>query len=308
MQRAPKPATSPRNPEFHEHLQPGFRPDPVAYPMEAKAHTEYGDYLPGAAAFIRSRGTYSASAMSAAFLETLTLRSFHSGAIPNVNGYLLDISKPGTHPNYRWCPAVLIPPSLHSTQPSLHSSDFRWHNVRTPEHTEYLLFPYTTQDALDAAAFALPQPTPVRKKPAVSSKTPAISSKAPSSLQPIPHVFPPHESDDANTLFSKDSDASFLANEIEDIRQHTIKFPPDGKQDINLTHSLDLLVRIFPTTAMDALRAHFPSHAAIQRYIQRKEPALLEANARKARRKAPDRLTVTRHQEALSRPASEEDR
>jgi hypothetical protein len=112
--------------------------------METKAHTEYGDYLPGAAAFIRSRGTYAASAMSAAFLETLTLRSFHSGAIPNVNGYLLDISKPGRPPNYRWCSAVLIPPSLHSTQPSLYSSDFRWHNVRTSEHTEYLLFPYTT--------------------------------------------------------------------------------------------------------------------------------------------------------------------
>jgi hypothetical protein len=44
---------------------------------------------------------------------------------------------------------------------------------------------------------------------------------------------------------------------------------------------------------MDALRANFPSHAAIQRYIARKEPALQKANARKARRKVPDRLTVT---------------
>jgi hypothetical protein len=303
MQRALQPATAPRNPDFHEHLQPGFRPDPVAYPMEAKAHTEYGDYLPGAAAFIRSRGTYSASCMSAAFLETLTLRSFHSGAIPNVNGYLLDISIPGRPPNYPWCPAVLIPPSLHSTQPSLYSSDFRWHNVRTPEHTEYLLFPNTTQDALDAAAFTLPRPTPVRKKPAVSFKTSVTSSKAPSSRQAIPHVFPPHESDNANTLYSEDSDASspttevlsaqFLANEIEDIRHHNIDHPPDGKQDINLTHSLDLLVRDFPTTSMDALRANFPSHAAIQRYIARKEPALQEENIRKARRKLPNRLTVT---------------
>jgi hypothetical protein len=54
MQRAPQPATSPRNPEFNEHLQPGFRPDLKPYPMEAKSHTEYGDYLPGSADFLRA--------------------------------------------------------------------------------------------------------------------------------------------------------------------------------------------------------------------------------------------------------------
>jgi hypothetical protein len=115
-----------------------------------------------------------------------------------------------------------------------------------------------------------------------------------------PHKY---ESDNANTLSSEDSEASsptpevlsaqFLANDIEDIRKHTIAHPPDGTQDIDLTHSLDLLVRDFPTTSMDALRANSPSHAAIQRYIARKEPALQDANARKARRKLPNRLTVT---------------
>jgi hypothetical protein len=286
MQRAPQPAASPRNPEFHEHLQPGFRPDLKPYPMEAKSHTEYGDYLPCSADFLRAPRAHTASAVSAAFQETLSHRSFHSGAIPN--GYLLDTSPPGKPPNYRWCPAVLIPPSLHFP-------DFRWHHVRTPELTEYILFPYATEEALEAASSAPPRPTPLRKKPTVSSKTSITSSKTSSVRQDAPAVHPSmpsqplgYESDNANTLSSEDSDAAsltpeaasaqFLANDIEDIRKHTIAHPLDGTQDIDLTHSLDRLVRDFPTTSMDALRAHFPSHAAIQRYLARKEPALQEEN------------------------------
>jgi hypothetical protein len=254
MQRAPQPATSPRNPEFNEHLQSGFRPDLKPYPTEAKSHTEYGDYLPGSADFLRAPRSHTASAASAAFQVTLSHRSFQSGAIPNVNGYLLDTSPPGKPPNYRWCPAVLIPPSLHS-------SHFRWHNAPTPEHTEYLLLPYTTQEALDAASFALPRPTPVRNKPdsrnlkPASPKTSITFSKTSSSRQIVPSVRPAtppkprgYESDNANTLSSEDSDTSstkidaqFLAAAIEDIREHTIAFPPAGKQDIELRHSLDLL-------------------------------------------------------------------
>jgi hypothetical protein len=229
MQRAPQPTTSQRNPEFNEHLQSGFRPDLKPYPMEAKSHTEHGDYLPGSADFLRALRSHTASAVSASFQETLSHRSFHSGAIPNVNGYLLDTSPPGKPPNYRWFPAVLIPPSLQFP-------DFRWHHVRTPEHTEYLLFPYTTDGALEAASFALPRPTPLRKKPAASSKTSVTSSKAPSSRQAVPAGRQTHESDNANTLSSEDSEASsptpektsaqILANDIEDIRQHTIDHPP----------------------------------------------------------------------------------
>jgi hypothetical protein len=205
MQHVPQPAASSRNPEFHEHLQLGFRPDLKPYPMEAKSHTEYGDYLPGSADFLRAPRAHTASAVSAAFQETLSHRSFHSGAIPNVNGNLLDISPPGKPPNYRWCPVVFIPPSLQFL-------DFRWHHVRTPEHTEYLLFPYTTEEALEAASSALPRPTPMRKKPdyrnpiAASSKTSITSSKTSSSRQIVPAVRPAtppkprgYESDNANT-------------------------------------------------------------------------------------------------------------
>jgi hypothetical protein len=101
----------------------------------------------------------------------------------------------------------------------------------------------------------------VRKKPdsrnlkPASPKTSITFSKTSSSRQIVPSVRPAtppkpreYESNNANTLSTEDSDTSstkidaqFLAAAIEDIREHTIAFPPAGKQDIELTHSLDLL-------------------------------------------------------------------
>jgi hypothetical protein len=97
-------------PKYNKHLQPGFRLD----------RHSYHSMLPLA------QRTLTASTLPTAFLETLHNRSFHFGAIPSVNGYLLDVSH-NKNLIYRWCPAILIlrgeqntPPSAHHPQEAIH--------------------------------------------------------------------------------------------------------------------------------------------------------------------------------------------